>query len=409
MDDGGGSLITYDVPEIQFGFPAWSPDGSRIAVVGTGPDDTAVYVFDVPREQPTGPAHPAVIYRSAQTPPFYVYWLPSGLGVGMLASEDTGISLRFVPADGSLPLDGSGPGIIRQGSPLYFSWTGADSALVHVGLGLQSKTAEAAVNDPAAVSDFPARPGTGTFRTPAISSDGRYVAFVKAGTNGLDQLVIQTRGGRAVQQTTVTGPTAFGFDAVDDRLAWISSGKPVDANKFYPVGPLKLMDTTYGKVRTLIDEPVVAFFWSPDGQTIAAILPAQPGDDLLTTASTGSLTADTPGAPLRIEFIDVKTGRPRGERVVRLAPYFVNALIPYFDQYALSHDLWSLDSASIVLPLVDATGRDQIVVVPADGSDPHAHRRWRQGLLEPLTACYHHRSSVRAAPIRDGDPEERVR
>jgi TolB protein len=48
---------------------------------------------------------------------------------------------------------------------------------------------------------------------------------------------------------------------------------------------------------------------------------------------------------------------------------FVDQILPYFDQYALSHRVWAPDSASIVLPLVDATGRTQIVVVPADGTD----------------------------------------
>ena len=48
---------------------------------------------------------------------------------------------------------------------------------------------------------------------------------------------------------------------------------------------------------------------------------------------------------------------------------FVNELLPYFDQYALSHRLWAPDSASILLPVVDASGRTQVTLVPADGTD----------------------------------------
>ncbi len=55
-----------------------------------------------------------------------------------------------------------------------------------------------------------------------------------------------------------------------------------------------------------------------------------------------------------------------------MADHFVNELLPYFDQYALSHSLWSPDSRAILLPLVSAAGRDQLVVVPADGSDARA-------------------------------------
>jgi hypothetical protein len=47
----------------------------------------------------------------------------------------------------------------------------------------------------------------------------------------------------------------------------------------------------------------------------------------------------------------------------------VNQLLPYFDQYALSHRVWAPDSRSIVLPLVDPAGRDRLFVLPADGSD----------------------------------------
>ena len=49
---------------------------------------------------------------------------------------------------------------------------------------------------------------------------------------------------------------------------------------------------------------------------------------------------------------------------------FVDGVLPYFDQYALSHRVWAPDSTSMVLPLVDATGQTHVDVVPADGSDP---------------------------------------
>ena len=83
----------------------------------------------------------------------------------------------------------------------------------------------------------------------------------------------------------------------------------------------------------------------------------------------------SPGVEVRLAFIDVATGTVRSERVVRPASDFVNQILPYFDQYAMSHHLWAPDSASIILPLVDSSGATQIVVVPADGTDsrPIAH------------------------------------
>jgi len=76
-----------------------------------------------------------------------------------------------------------------------------------------------------------------------------------------------------------------------------------------------------------------------------------------------------PATEVRLAFVDVSTGVVRSERVVRLGSHFVNELLPYFDQYAQSHRLWAPDSASILLPLVDAIGRTRLVVVPADGTD----------------------------------------
>ncbi|HEY8635642.1 MAG TPA: hypothetical protein VIL81_00120 [Candidatus Limnocylindrales bacterium] len=57
------------------------------------------------------------------------------------------------------------------------------------------------------------------------------------------------------------------------------------------------------------------------------------------------------------------------ERPVQLTDLFVSQLLPFFDQYALSHRIWSPDSASIALPLVGAGGPSQIFVIRTDGSD----------------------------------------
>ena len=46
----------------------------------------------------------------------------------------------------------------------------------------------------------------------------------------------------------------------------------------------------------------------------------------------------------------------------------MNHILPYYDQYALSHRLWAPDSSAIALPL-DADGDDRLFVIPADGSE----------------------------------------
>ena len=405
MDDGGGSRVSYPAPGVAFGFPAWSPDGSRIAVVGAGPNDTAIYVFTVPgggaaasgglrAASPTIGPEPVVIYRSADRLPFYLYWTPDGRQVGFLAGEEVGLSLRIAPADGSAPLDGSGPAsLIRQGAPLYFDWIDAGRLLLHVDVGSDAFTGEVGL-DGASVQ--PALEGTGLFRSASVSRDGRYVAYVRSETDGSEKLVVASRDGSASHEMPVFGPAAFVFDPTGDTLASIASKEPVAPDAAFPFGPLRLTDPATGAVRTLLDGPVVAFFWSPDGRTIAAILPSQPGDDQV-TGGTGTVlagavgprpapntVAQARGVAARLAFIDVSSGAARSERVVQLADQFVNQLLPYFDQYALSHRLWSPDSASILLPLVDAAGAERAGRGAGRRLGSAAGPGWSVGLLEPV-------------------------
>ena len=396
MDDGGGSRVTYPAPGVVFGFPAWSPDGTRIAIVGQSARDTAIYVFTVPRGHTAtanGSTRPEIIYQSADRPPFYLYWTPDSSSVAFLATEATEISLRIAPADGSAPLDGSGKGsIIRSGAPLYFDWVKSDRLLLHVGVGAKAFVGEVGLNG---VSVRPALPGTGEFRAASVSRDGRYLAYVRSRTGSSSELVVAARNGKASQEMPFFGPAVFAFDPKGNTLAAIAAEAPVDPAVGVPIGPLRLIDSRTGTVRTLIDRSVVAFFWAPDGKTIAVLRLAQPGDDQVAAGpgvvvagasvprpSAGGV-AQAPGIVVRLAFADLSTGLVGPDRVVRLADHFVEQLLSYFDQYALSHRLWSPDGASILLPLVDPSGRNQIVVVPADGSGPRPIAGGPKGFWSP--------------------------
>jgi len=388
MDADGGSRVSYPMPGVVFGIPAWSPDGSRIAVTGQDADDAAIYVFKVAtNDQPT------IVYRSQDRPPFYLYWTPDGRSITFLATEPGSISLRTAPADGEAPLDASRPGsIVRSGAPLYFDWVDAGRLLLHVGLGSDAFTGEVG---PDGAPVEPSLPGTGNFRSASVSRDGRYLAYVRSETDTTGRLVVASRDGSVTHELPVVGPAAFVFDPTGDRLATISADKPVDPTVGLPIGPLRIIDPATGAMRTLLDGQIVAFFWSPDGRTIATIQPSSPGGDNVATSasvilasaveprSRAAVGAQVPGVGARLTFVDVATGTVRAERLVHLADHFVNQLLPYFDQYALSHSLWSPDSTSLILPLSSTTGRDQLVVVPADGADPRPIASGNKGFWSP--------------------------
>ena len=316
------------------------------------------------------PADPAVVYQSPDRPPFYLYWAPDSRRLTFLTTEPNGLALRLAPADASAPA-----AIIRSGSPMYWAWADPARLLVHSGDGGPDGFFGEIGADGASVE--PAVIAPGGFRAPAVTSDGRFRAFVAPGEGTPAQIVVEARDRTNPHVLDVFGEAAIDFGPRTNELAFVAptvaGGDPA-----LPIGPLRLMDAASGQVRTILPGSVVAFFWAPDGRTIAALEITGSGGDQVATAGDAILTAATtiaspspaPGAALRLVFVTPDTGAIRSQRAVRVSDTFVQQVLPFFDQYALSHRLWSPDGASVVLPVVADDGTDQLEVVRADGSDP---------------------------------------
>jgi len=367
----GGSLVRYGEAGIRFSFPAWSPDGTRIAVVGEGQDGAAVYIFTTPVDG-ASPAAPAVAYSDADHPPFYLYWSPDGRALTFLTTEPEpdGLALRLVPADASGPAT-----IIRHGSPMYWTWADPAHLLVHSGgEGLAGFFGEVR---PDGVATEPTAILPGGFRVAAVSDDGRFRAYVTQGDGTSQPIVVETRERTESHTLGVFGTAALAFGPGSDALAIVAAAEPRRETSV-PVGPLRLMDASSGQVRTLLSSTVIGAFWAPDGRTIAAIEVPAPGDDnvaatgravLVSNASSG--TAAAAGTKLRISFVNVESGAIRSRSSFALSDLFIDQILPYFDQYALSHRVWSADGASIALPVVD-DGVERVKVIQADGSGARA-------------------------------------
>ena len=314
---------------------------------------------------------PLIVYRSADRPPFYLYWSPDGRALTFLTTEPDGLALRLAPADASAPA-----AIIRDGAPMYWSWADPTRLLVHSGgQGIAGFFGEV---DPDGVATEPAAILAGAFRAPAVSSDGRLRAFVGAGDGTRQPIVLESRDRTDSQQVDVFGTAAVEFGTGSNDLAFVAPAEP-GRDAGLPVGPLRLMDAASGQVRTLLGGTVLAFFWSPDGKTIAAIGVPAPGDDKV--ASTGRMAlvsttsgqaAAVPAVKLRLSFVNVEKGVIRSQSSFAVSDVFVDQVLPFFDQYALSHRLWSPDSASFAIPIVAPDGSDQVMIVQADGSGARA-------------------------------------
>lgn len=370
-DSLGTTIVLGAESDTTYGFPAWSPDGTRVAAVRDGPRGTEIAIFPVspasagaPPSAGPGPSAAAgsVIFRSPSAAPFYLYWSPDGRTVSFLANEDGGITLRSTPTDGSSPLDGGPAGLLRNGAPLYFDWMAPDRLLLHVGIGPDAFLGEVGP-DGSGVGAAIANPGD--FRTAAVSPGGQFRAWVR-GSQPTASIVVSRRDGSAEHELAVFGPAAFAFNDAGTTLAAIGADQPGQANLAFPLGPLRLIDPSSGVERTLLDGRVVGFFWSPDGRTIAALRlvggPAGPVAD----------ASPTPAAAVTVHlvFVDVGDGHVRSDQVVRPASRFVGQFLPYFDQYALSHRIWAADSSALLLPVASNSGTDELLALPPDGAEP---------------------------------------
>jgi TolB protein len=371
VDRMGHVTVLAEAGDATFAFPAWSPDGSRIATIRYGSSDRQILVFDA-REAAAGkPVEPVVLLQSAAIGPFYLSWTPDGRSLAYLADENGGLSLRIVAADGSEPLDGSAPGsVIRTGNPFYFDWIGSNRMLAHVGSGTDAFLGEIGLDGASAGGTIQS---PGDFRAGAVSGDQKFEAFVQAGESGAGTIVVAGRGGSTQRTMPVFGTAAVSFDPTGDTVASIGPNKPGQSGISIPFGPLRLLDPASGKVRTLLDGSVVSFWWSPNGKTIAALL-VQPAGGSASPAPASSVSPSAAAASptaspssVHVVFVDVASGKVRSEAVVNPGQLYIDQYLTYFDQYERSHRVWSPDSTSLLVPVVDADGGTHIAVLFANG------------------------------------------
>lgn len=370
--DGGLSTVAadgtdrraYPTGSIAFQFPAWSPDGSQVAAIGHDATEAGIFVVD--DRGPKAGATPVVAFHSVGEVPIYLYWAPNGRRITFITSEPDGLALRVVAADASAPAT-----VVRHGQPMYWDWVDESHLLVHSGADSPNAfLGEVGVDDAPQVSSIAG--SVGPFQSPAISADGRYRAYVLMGDSS-PSLVVEARDGSSRRETPVPGASALGWSPAGDQLAYTAAAQQFGL----PLGSLRLIDARAGAVRTLLEGLVVSWFWAPDGRTIAALRIPVAADDqvaslpVIAAAGSGPIAQADP-LSLRLLFVDVATGAVRSEQSVRLSDIVLAQFLPFFDQYARSHRMWSPASDAIVLPLQDETGAGHVTIVPADGSRQRA-------------------------------------
>ncbi|WP_420632305.1 TolB family protein [Candidatus Leptofilum sp.] len=351
-DGSNARMLTSGSPRFQF--PAWSPDGRSVAAIGVNRGGAGIFVL-ADAGEPDGTPEP--LYTDQEQSPFYLYWSPDSRQVSFLASHPDGMGLHLVRADGSAESR-----LLTIGGPLYWQWTAnSEQMLIHSGFSGEASRLEliSAVGD--GTGDSIAPPGF--FQAPGISADGRYLAYAEVMTGNSSLVVVDTESETTVQERHA-GLVALAWNPAANQLAFTNGTDP-DSTNF--IGPLRLLDAATGEVELISNEPILAFFWSPDGRYLAAISTLRRGDGDINAWLDGKGALGKPNQQqnlpqLRLLVYDLMVDE--GRVLFNFVPTFTFAtqFLPFFDQYALSHRLWSPDSSALVLPMLE-DGRNQIYII----------------------------------------------
>ena len=303
LASSGGDLVAFS------GYAGGSNGSARLGLYVTHLDDQG----------------PGLIYANepgtdgiADGTPHYLCWSPDGSKLAFIAQTLQGLSL-FV-WDGA---SGGPPMHLLDGGPMYFSWSHtSDELFVHSFTG--HYLVRVASNSPP--DQFP---GLSTqYMSPSWDKTKRRISFFLDADQGRQRLVTIDLQDQAVKvQAEFPGIAAATWRPGAPQLGLVRA--MIGSSGFY--SGLQIIDCETQEERQIVDDPVLAFYWSHDGYRVAYV-----------TSSDGA------EGSLRIGVVDVEDGniaylpdfRPSQEQLTSFM---------FFDQYAQSLPLWSPDDGAMLL------------------------------------------------------------
>ncbi|MFQ6027650.1 MAG: TolB family protein [Dehalococcoidia bacterium] len=305
-----------------YAWPTWSPDGTKLAaslvqLTDNRSTEVSVQVLDAVTGRNRTVFENDIGRLIADGTPHYLYWAPDSNTLGILASTQQGLSLFAADLESPDSL-----AVLETGAPLYFNWSGdGNSLLIHVGaeVKLLQKPFDGAKGQVLA--------SAGGFRVAALSPEGNQLAYPEADPTGGQLMVASVAQPRDPQAALEIG--------ANSAILWSPQGGDLAvADQTNPNSlifeRLRLVSADGSGERTLVEEPLIAFYWSPDGQKLAWV------------------ALDTSSRVFEWKVIG-RDGSGQQD-LFRFQPTSeVLTMLSFFDQYAHSHSPWSPDSSHLVV------------------------------------------------------------
>jgi len=320
-------MIVFSPQEVKTGkdfysWPTWSPDGKRVACFRIAMEEKGpiegLYIFDALSSQVLD------AYQEQGLRPIYAYWSPDGQNLGVLLGGQGGLSLGLWPVAGR-----KSPQTIAQGAPFYFHWrTDAQAVLAHVG-------GDATAKEGHSVSVINTKDGSrqlvsldpASFGPPSWSSDSRWLAYGDRAKDREKAMVMVARPDGSAPKSMGILPTKITLEWSPTQPILAVATSSLDGDPL--LEELQVIDVPSGKTRTLIKDNFAAYFWSPDGERILYAR-RKLGTNLWAWAVAHVQEGTT------YDIVDFVPSRQ------------TLMVFQYFDQYALSHRVWSPDSKRFV-------------------------------------------------------------
>ena len=354
-DAPGAPLPIASSPEHRCAWPVWSPNGQQLmysAYPAAGSNGHGAFRVI---SQPLGEPATAVYTNEpgtdaiAQHTPHYLMWSPDGSKVAFIAQTlSSGMSLMVANADGT-----GVPARLLDGAPLYFCWS-VDSEYIFAHARELHYLIRLSDPEPAQVPV-----ASMGYQAPSVSfHDGR-IAMCGEMSDTAQAIIVATIQGGAEIVGEVEGLVAVSWRPDRGQLG-IASGLNRSSGYY---DRLTLLDANSTAERVLMEEPMLCFFWSPDGSKIAFIAPSE---DAQGSVRWGVLDLATDEIRYLADFL------PSREQLT---------MFMFFDQYGQSHGLWSPDSGKLLFagipgkmqargPLPDGSASAVYIADVSGGDEP---------------------------------------